>query len=270
MTASSKESLWVRRIVSPIIWFGVAVVALIFFFWMVIVFVFTAPFDPGRYAVGRWLRRAAVACVMIVPFWKFRTSGVHISDPRRPYVAVANHESLADIFLLSHLPWEMKWLSKDLIFKLPIMGWMMTMAGDIPVSRKDRQSRVRALEQCRDRLRKRVSVMILPEGTRSTTGELLPFKDGAFRLAVEEQVPILPIVVAGTRDAMRKGSLMFGRALAEARVLPPIDTKGATLKDVGRLRDEVRAIIARERAKLFDELGIPQPPDVNSPPPGES
>jgi 1-acyl-sn-glycerol-3-phosphate acyltransferase len=255
MTLSTQE-LWTRRVVSPLLWVGVVVIVVLACAWMAVVFVFTAPFDPGRYTVGRWFRRAAVACVKINPFWNFRTSGVHISDPRRPYVAVANHESYADIFLLSHLPWEMKWLSKDLIFKLPFMGWMMSMAGDIPVRRKDPHSRARAMEECRDRLRKHVSVMILPEGTRSATGELLPFKDGAFRLAVEEQVPILPVVVAGTREAMPKGSFLFGKAVAEARVLPPVQTAGATLKDVPRLRDEVRDLISRERAKLFDELGI--------------
>jgi 1-acyl-sn-glycerol-3-phosphate acyltransferase len=74
---------------------------------------------------------------------------------RRPYVAVANHESFADIFLLSHLPWEMKWLSKDAIFKIPVMGWMMRMAGDIQVRRGEKDSRQQAVAQIHDRLDKK-------------------------------------------------------------------------------------------------------------------
>jgi 1-acyl-sn-glycerol-3-phosphate acyltransferase len=256
MTVSRHEPRWLLRLVSAFMWLAVVGVLILGFLWMALVFLVTAPFDAGRYHVGRWFRRAAVLVVKINPLWRFRTSGVRITDPRRPYVAVANHESYADIFLLSHLPWEMKWLSKDTIFRIPVMGWMMSMAGDIAVSREDRQSRARSLEECRDRLRKRVSVMILPEGTRSATGDLLPFKDGAFRLAIEEQVPILPVAVAGTRNAMAKGSFIFNRAVAEARVLPPVETAGLTLQDVPRVKDQVRAMIEQTRAELFHELGV--------------
>jgi 1-acyl-sn-glycerol-3-phosphate acyltransferase len=223
---------------------------------MAVIYVFTAPRDPGRYTVGRWFRRAAMVAVALNPLWKFRTSGVRITDPRRPYVAVSNHESYADIFLLSHLPWEMKWLSKEEVFRIPFMGWMMRMAGDIGVRRGERLSRAQALEQVRDRLDKKVSVMIFPEGTRSPTREMLPFREGAFRAAIDAGVPILPIVVAGTRHAMAKGSLVFNRARAEARVLPPVETAGMTAADVPALRDRVRSIIEEGRLQLQKELGL--------------
>lgn len=238
------------RLISGAIWFVIGLLVIVWLPWLGLVYLVTAPFDPGRYVVGRWFRRAAVACVALNPLWRFRTSGVHIRDPRHPYVAVSNHESYADIFLISHLPWEMKWLAKVELFRIPIMGWMMRMAGDIPVRREARSSRAEALEECRDRLRKRVSVMIFPEGTRSKTGELLPFKDGAFRLAVEAQLPVLPLVVSGTRNAMKKGSFLFNRATAEVRALDPIPTAGMSLHDVPALRDRVRQLIIDERAKM--------------------
>lgn len=243
-----------RRVASAWIWFSTGILALLWLPWLALVWLATAPRDPGRYAVGRWFRRAAVTAVALNPLWRFRWSGVRIHDPRRPYVAVANHESFADIFLISHLPWEMKWLSKEAVFRLPVMGWMMRMAGDIEVRRSERASRAQALEECRDRLSKRVSVMIMPEGTRSPTGELLPFRDGAFRLAVETGCPVLPIAVAGTRDAMPKHSLLFRRAVAEARVLEPIETTGLTLADVPALRERVRTMIGEARAALQREL----------------
>ncbi len=249
-----------RYLVSSWIWITNSLVAILWVPWLALVWLATAPFDPGRYVAGRWFRRAAVTAVALNPLWRFRTSGFRVRDPRRPYVAVSNHESMADIFLISHLPWEMKWLSKESIFKLPFMGWMMRMAGDIPVRRGERASRAEALEECRDRLAKRVSVMIFPEGTRSRTREMLPFKDGAFRLAIEAGVPILPLAVAGTRDALPKGSMLFGRATAEVRVLEPVPTEGLTLADVAALRDRVRDIIQEARDRLFSELETEERP----------
>jgi 1-acyl-sn-glycerol-3-phosphate acyltransferase len=239
-----------RGAISYALWALIGLLALLWLPLLGLIFVATAPFDPGRYVAGRWFRRAAVAVVKLIPFWDFRTEGAVIEDPRRPYVAVSNHESYADIFLLSHLPWEMKWLAKEGIFRIPVMGWMMRMAGDIEVHRGDPRSRARALEGVRDRLSKGVSVMIMPEGTRSPHADLLPFRDGAFRVAVELGLPVLPIAVAGTRNAMAKDSLRFNRARAIARVLEPVETDGLTEADVPALRDRVRSMIAAAREDL--------------------
>lgn len=239
-----------RRLISIWVWAATSVVVLLWLPWLTLVYIATAPFDPGRYVVGRWFRRAAIVCVALNPLWKFRTSGVRIRDPRRPYVAVSNHESIADIFLVSHLPWEMKWLSKESIFRIPVMGWMMRMAGDVCVRRGDRRSRAAVVDEMRERLRNRVSVMIFPEGTRSRTGELLPFRNGAFRLAIEAGVPILPMAVGGTRDALPKGSLLLGRADAEVRVLEPVETDGLGPSDVPEIRDRVRRMIAEAREEI--------------------
>jgi 1-acyl-sn-glycerol-3-phosphate acyltransferase len=224
-----------------------------------IIWLFTAPFDKGRYAAGRAFRIVGVTAMSLNGLWKFRTRG-SLDDARRPYVVVANHESYADVFLISCFPWEMKWLSKDTMFKIPCMGWMMQMAGDIKLVRGDRDSTINAIAQCRDRLAKKVSVMIFPEGTRSKTQEMLPFKDGAFRLAIETQAPVLPIAVAGTRNAMAKGTFRFLRARALAQVLEPIDTTGMTMDDIGRLKQMARERIDIGRRALAAELGIAMPP----------
>lgn len=245
-----------RSILNGWTWLVTFLVVVVGFVWVTLVFIVTAPFDPGRYAAGLWFRRLSVAQVTLNPFWHFRTSGVRIHDPRHPYVAVANHESYADIFLISHLPWEMKWLSKATIFRIPLMGWMMRMAGDIEVSRGDRSSAAQALAACRDRLGKRVSVMIFPEGTRSRGNEMLPFKDGAFRLAIETGTPILPIAVAGTRHAMAKGSFRFRRAEARCHVLEPIPTTGLTLADLPALKARARQAIDDARRQLQRDLGL--------------
>lgn len=219
------------------------------------IFAVTAPFDPGRYAAGRAFRLVGVWAMRLNGLWKFRTRGT-LADPRRPYVVVANHESYADVFLISCFPWEMKWLSKDTMFKIPCMGWMMQMAGDIKLIRGKRESAIDAINQCRDRLKKKVSIMIFPEGTRSKTWEMLPFKDGAFRLAIEAGAPVLPIAVAGTRGAMAKGTFQFQPAKAIAQVLEPIDTSAMTLADIPKLKQIARDRIEHGRRLLAAELGI--------------
>ncbi len=243
---------WAMTVIVVII--GTPIVAL--------VYAVTKPFDAGRYAAGRAFRLVAVTTLKLNPFWRFGTRGPAPQDPRRPYVVVANHESYADVFLISKFPWEMKWLSKDTMFKIPCMGWMMQMAGDIKLTRGSRDSAVQALVQCRDRLEKKVSVMIFPEGTRSRDGAMLPFKDGAFRLAIKEGVPILPIAVAGTRHAMAKGTFQFRKARALAVVLDPVPTDGLSLKDTARLREDVRQRIDAARRELSRELGLADPPPL--------
>jgi 1-acyl-sn-glycerol-3-phosphate acyltransferase len=209
--------------------------------------------DPGRYAVGYLFRRIGPVMATLNPLWRFRTSGTPPPDPRRPYVVVSNHESFADILLISHLPWEMKWLSKAELFKVPVLGWLMRLAGDVPVRRGEGRSAVEALQRCRVVLKQRVSVMIFPEGTRSPTADMLPFKDGAFRLAIDSGVPFLPLAVSGTGTALPKHGWLFGRSKAEVRVLEPIETAGLTVKDVPRLRERVRDRILEARDALRAE-----------------
>jgi 1-acyl-sn-glycerol-3-phosphate acyltransferase len=232
-----------RTVLSLWSWFVIGVVVILWVPLVFVIWVATAPFDKGRYWPGYTFRKLTVVHQWLNPLWKFRTSGVKITDPRRPYVAVSNHESFVDILLISHLPWEMKWLSKEAMFKIPLVGWLMSMAGDVRLIRGNKQSIVSAMRGCSDRLDKRVSVMVFPEGTRTRDGSLGPFKDGAFRLAIDHQVPILPLVVNGTREALQADSWKMNVTEAEVRVLEPIPTEGMTKDDVPALRDRVRDLI---------------------------
>jgi 1-acyl-sn-glycerol-3-phosphate acyltransferase len=102
--------------------------------------------------------------------------------------------------------------------------------------------------------------MIFPEGTRSKTAELLPFKDGAFRLAIEAGVPILPLAVSGTSTALRKHDWRFGKSVAEVRVLPPVETVGLALTDIPVLKNRVRTMIVEARAVLAERKHL-RPPE---------
>ncbi|MGI9644365.1 MAG: lysophospholipid acyltransferase family protein, partial [Ilumatobacteraceae bacterium] len=213
------------------------------------------PFDRGAYAAGYLFRKLTVVHAGVTPLWKFRTSGTLPDDMRRPYVVVSNHESFVDILLISHLPTEMKWMSKIEIMRIPLVGWMMKWAKDIPLDRSSATSGAIALAAARDRLDEHVSVMIFPEGTRSNSGELRKFKAGAGNLAIEAQVPVLPLAVYGTRDALRKNDWRLGNARAEVRVLDPVPTDGLTTADMPALRDQVRDTIVAARDELRQEFG---------------
>jgi 1-acyl-sn-glycerol-3-phosphate acyltransferase len=251
--------LW-QSIVSIWTWLVLVTCVLVWFPIMAVLRLVTAPFDRGRYVVGYFFRQIPVAVAALNPLWSFRRSGTMPADPRRPYVVVSNHESFVDILLISHLPWEMKWLSKAELFRIPVLGWMLRLAGDIPIQRGFGPSAIEAIARCREALANRVSVMIFPEGTRSTTADLLPFKDGAFRLAIDAGVPILPLVVHGTSTAQRKHDWRFGRSVAVVRVLEPIETTGLTAADVPALKDRVRQLIVDTREELAAGRLDPRPP----------
>ena len=246
--------LW-QTIVSIWAWLVLVVCIVLWFPLLAVVRLLTAPFDRGRYIPGRIFRKIGPAMATLNPLWRFRYSGTMPKDPRRPFVVVSNHESFTDILLISHLPWEMKWLSKAELFRIPIMGWMMWLVGDIPVKRGFGPSALEAMARCRTALDNRVSVMIFPEGTRSKTSELLPFKDGAFRLAIEAGVPILPLAVSGTATALRKHDWRFGQSDAEVRVLEPVETAGLSLSDIPELKARVRRTIVEARDALAASRG---------------
>ena len=210
----------------------------------------TWPFDRERYWAGRLFRQVGVITAKANPLWKFRWAGTPPADPRRPFVVVSNHESFSDILLLSHLPWEMKWLSKAEILRIPVLGWCMRLAGDIPIWRGKMESARDAMATALEVLRHKVSVMVFPEGTRSPGDAMLPFKDGAFRLAIEAGVPVLPLVVVGTRDALAKHDWRMNPADATVTVLEPIETTGLTLNDVTALKERVRNVILQARERL--------------------
>jgi 1-acyl-sn-glycerol-3-phosphate acyltransferase len=212
----------------------------------------TAPFDKGRYWTGLLFRKMAVTHQRLTPMWHFRVTGEMPADPRNPYVVVANHESFVDILLIAHMPFEMKWLTKKELFKIPIVGWLLRLAGDVPLTRGEKSSANTAMNQCKVWLDRKVSVMIFPEGTRSTTGEMGRFKDGAFRLAIEAQLPILPLAVHGAHNALHPHDWRMYPTRAEARVLEPVPTAGLTMDDLDSLREAVRDRIAAEVKLMRD------------------
>lgn len=236
---------WVAAPLSMLFW--ASCVLLVILWTPLIAFYRLATFrsDPDRYRVGKLFHSIAPTAVKLNPFWDFHVVDDLHPDPRRPYVFVANHASNADAFLVAMLPWEMKWLSKKSIFDIPLLGWQMRVAGDVELIRGDKESARHAVEELRERLRRRLSVIVFPQGTRSPDGTVGAFREGAFRLAIEEGVDVVPLAVAGTSNSLPKGSLTFKKTSATVTVLPPVSTTGLTPDDAPALAERVRNQIAR-------------------------
>jgi 1-acyl-sn-glycerol-3-phosphate acyltransferase len=212
--------------------------------------------DPTQRAPGRWMRRLGRTASRLTPLWKFDIEGERPADiDRRAYVVIANHESQADPFLLSFLPFDMRWVAKEELFRPPLTGWAMRFGGDIPLRRGEGESVREMMKECERALAAGISVMMFPEGTRSKDGELLPFRDGAFRLAITAGVPILPIALAGTRQMRPKHSKWFGKAHACAKILEPIPTAGLGPDDVAALRERSRDAIGAVLPELRTRYG---------------
>ena len=216
--------------------------------------------DPTQRVPGRWMRRLGRLTTNLSPLWKFSVVGERPADiDRRAYVVVSNHESTADPFLLSFLPWDMRWVGKEELYKNPVVGHLFRWGGDIQLRRGDRASVIDMMRECRVTLAGGVSVMLFPEGTRSPDGRLLPFKPGAFDLAIAAGAPILPIAISGTRDCRPKGSNWFGKARASATILEPIETTGLTAADVPALAERVRGRISEALGKSMEPRPAPAP-----------
>jgi 1-acyl-sn-glycerol-3-phosphate acyltransferase len=232
-------------------WSVLAGILIVFLVPIVIWRLVAWPFDRVNYFGGRLFRLAGVATVKLTPRWHFAVRGRLPANPRNPYVVVANRESFADMLLLCHLPWEMKWLAKIEFMWIPVLGWLMWAVRDVGIHRGRRASARLAMATCARRLAGGVSIIIFPEGTRSPSRDLLPFKDGAFRLAIDAGVPILPLAVYGTRNAIARRDWRINPATAIVEVLDPEPTVGADLQE---LKQRIRAKIELARERLRREI----------------
>ncbi len=188
------------------------------------------------------------AIMKATPGWHTTIAGKENIPSDRPYVIIANHESMTDIFAIYLLEVQFKWLSKKEVFKVPIVGYCMKICGYIPISRGQRNSHKEALDRCAAWIKKGVSMLFFPEGTRSLDGKPKKFKVGAFKLAIETDVPILPVILINAGKLLKKGSLCPNPANLIIQVLPPVHAhKSETFED---FTHRVEQIVVKEHARL--------------------
>jgi 1-acyl-sn-glycerol-3-phosphate acyltransferase len=227
-------------------------------FWFIIsiiVLAVTYPFDKSR----RWVHECSrCICTLLygVPFLMRRTiDGVENIDTKKSYVMVMNHNSGFDIFAAYKIPLNFRWVSKREVFRVPFMGPLLTIHGDIPIERGSAsKAMAKVLRLGKLWLSRGASVAIFPEGTRSKTGEMNRFKMGAFNLAKEAGVEILPIVMTGTNEYLHKNFMVNWRNRVGIRVLPPIPVEQVQATDVKELSQLTYERMVEALAQLRKEI----------------
>ncbi|HEX5909474.1 MAG TPA: lysophospholipid acyltransferase family protein, partial [Thermoleophilaceae bacterium] len=203
----------------------------------------TLPLDRRKVVLHLYSCAWAVFFVALNPLWRLNVTRRDLLPWKGPAVIVANHASLVDILVVFDLFRPFKWVSKIENFKIPFVGWNMRLNGYVPLLRGDRDSVVAMLARCSELLGKGNPVLFFPEGTRSKDGQMRPFKDGAFELAMEHRVPLIPVSVHGTSRALPKhGMVLKEHVDAHVDVLEPMHP--ADYASVAELRDAARERIA--------------------------
>lgn len=179
---------------------------------------------------------------------KIEIEGLENVDMLRSYVFMANHLSFLDGPLLFYvIPQRVRVILKKSIFRIPVVGPGMRFVGFVPVDRKRASGGKRSIDEAARMMKEKgYSFLIFPEGTRSRSGRLQPFKRGGFFLAVAAQAPIIPITIKGTYELMPKGRLFPRRGKIEVIFHKPVETTGKTSADIPALVDQVYRTVAME------------------------
>lgn len=222
------------------IWVAIALLTIMLFIVEVVLTIILFPFDKKRkinHAQCFWWAKALIS---FNPFWNITISGLENIDKNKTYVVVANHQSLADIIVLYKTRMQFKWVAKESLFKVPFIGWCLSLTKHIKLTRGSFGSIKKVYRQAAFWLKQDMSVVFFPEGTRSQTGKIGEFQSGAFKLAIAQKKPILPIVINGTSEALPRGTWIFKtRIKGTVTVLPPIKTDNLESGDFAALKKDV-------------------------------
>ncbi|HEV8336815.1 MAG TPA: lysophospholipid acyltransferase family protein [Candidatus Polarisedimenticolia bacterium] len=169
--------------------------------------------------------------------------------PPGPYVFLSNHQSQFDIpAAVLAIPIQFRILAKQELFHIPIFGWALRLSGFVAIDRRNRDKAIASLDRAAERIRRGRSLLIFAEGTRSPDGRLLPFKKGAFVLAIQAGVPVVPLAIRGSRAVLPKGSLSIRPGIITVVVGDPIDPRPFSV-------DQKEALMTRVRSALEAALG---------------
>ncbi|HXQ23576.1 MAG TPA: lysophospholipid acyltransferase family protein [Candidatus Acidoferrales bacterium] len=235
------------RVLSLLFWLFIVVSSLLLFPVALLIWAVTVLVDRRLVLLHRFTCFWASLYSWLNPVWRVHIEGREKIRPRTAYVMVANHQSLLDILVLFRLFVHFKWVSKIENFRVPAIGWNMSLNRYIKLRRGDRTSVEQMMQACEHTIAAGSSIMMFPEGTRSPDGRLRAFKEGAFTLAQRTGAALLPIVVQGTARALpKRGFVLQGRHAIRIRVLDEIPYASFAHTPVAALTAEVRAIIAAE------------------------
>ena len=207
-------------------------------------------YSPGGRAAHFCMRAWSAS---ILRFCRIRVSveGIENIAHDRVQIFASNHSSHFDIFIVNKvLPVKFGWVAKAILFKVPFMGWHMKLNGYISIDRGHREKAIKSMDAAAEKVRNGSRIMIFPEGTRSRTRELLPFKKGLFHLCVRTGVPIVPIYIDGAYGILKPGSPFIHPSSVTVRIGPEIPTAGHSAEKLDLIMNELRGRIVG----LHDEI----------------
>jgi 1-acyl-sn-glycerol-3-phosphate acyltransferase len=241
---------------SVIVWaIGICYVV-VFFPLTFIIWLLVIPFDKNRSVIHWLLVYQSFLLVKLIPLWKIVIEGREKAVSGTTYVIISNHKSLIDILLANCLRYRYKWISKIENTKLPVLGWYLRMADYLTVDRGDDESKAKMLARSYESLKNGISIMIFPEGTRIPGNGLGFFRRGAFALAIDASVPILPVLIDGTDEILPKNGLVFQSGYKlKIRVLDPIPPESFGTSVPEELAAKIRDVMTEELEKLRYNIG---------------
>ncbi|MGL5912668.1 MAG: lysophospholipid acyltransferase family protein [Bacteroidales bacterium] len=221
------------------------------FIFSALVFVICYPFDKQR-RVQHFLSRHIAGLYFPRPFGKVIVQGKEHIKKNTTYVIVSNHQAMYDIVLLYKVPLYFKWISKKEVYRIPLVGQFLHLHGDVTIKRGDAKSVKKMMMDCAKVLKSKTSLMMFPEGTRSKTGKIERFKDGAFIIAKQNNVALLPVVIDGTNTFIGK-RLVNARQTLRVSILPEISAQEIAASDVASIQERVRQSMIAEQEQLRAE-----------------
>lgn len=232
-------------------WLYAAISAPVLMVVALLIFVIAYPFDPKRKALHIFSGFWGLQYFWVNPLWRIRYLGKENVDKNKSYIIVCNHQSYLDICAMYKLPLVFKWVSKIEATKIPFIGWLLPMHGDILIKRGEGKSSRKMMNEAENWIKKGVSISIFPEGTRTSDGKIHRFKEGAFLLARINKLPILPVVMDGTFDMFpNKGLSIGGRTTLQIKVLPEVSAETVASMGVKELTAYLHDMMLAEHKKM--------------------
>jgi 1-acyl-sn-glycerol-3-phosphate acyltransferase len=203
------------------------------------------------------LPRAWAKGVLAAAGVRVRVHNIERAGDGSPHIFLANHVSLYDIPAVGSFLPRAKFVAKAELFKLPVLGGAMRAVGMVPIERQNRKAAFGAYDEAARRIREGNSVIVFPEGTRGFDYPLRPFKKGPFVLAIDAGAPIVPVLIHGAREVIRKGSIMVHPGWIDVHLLEPVSVEGFSYDERDVLAEMVRSRIAEALSAIY---GIESPP----------
>ena len=244
----------VSGIFTGYVWLVFLLTILPFFFLYLLIWLLTFPFDTKRIYCHNFVSYWAGFYILINPWWKVTIENRFRMDRNQAYIILSNHQSMLDALVLYQLHFPFRWILKQELFRIPVVGWVLFLNKYIPVVRGDKISADNMIGRAVESLREGISILIFPEGTRSTDGNIGEFREGAFKIALESKALLLPVIIDGAFDALPKNGFLFRRKQPiVVKILDAVKPEEYVSLPLPQLIRKMELLMADELTKLKNE-----------------